>query len=225
MSHRGAAALAPENTLAGIEAALDHGVDMIEFDVLRDDRGRLVLAHDLGDASPASPTLEATLAFLREASGPTTTVDLDLKVGDAAAEVVQLLHRFELIERTVVCALHSAWILDVRREDGEVTTGLSYPRDRAGVAERPSLLPVVRLATNLLRQVLPLRVLGMATHARADAVMLHHSVVSAAAVRRCASGGLPVFAWTVDDIDTARAMVAAGVRGIVSNDPRVLDAI
>jgi len=225
VGHRGAAALAPENSLAAIAAALDHGVDMVEFDVVRDLHGRLVLAHDPGEASSESPTLEDTLAFLREASTPATTVDLDLKVGDAAVEIVELLRRFELTERTVVCALHRGWLLDIRRHDGNVTTGLAYPRDRAGVAERSALLPLVQFATSVLRQVLPLRVLGMAARAQVDAVMLHHSVVSGAAVRRCAAQGLPVFAWTVDDVETAQEMVAAGVRGIISNDPRVLDAI
>ena len=42
--------MAPGNTLESFEAALEHGVDMIEFDVLRARDGRLVLAHDYEDA-------------------------------------------------------------------------------------------------------------------------------------------------------------------------------
>ena len=39
IGHRGAAALAPPNTIAAVEAALAHGVDMIELDVFgRPDR-------------------------------------------------------------------------------------------------------------------------------------------------------------------------------------------
>ena len=45
--------MAPGNTLASFEAALEHGVDMIEFDVLRMRDGRLVLAHDYEDAERA----------------------------------------------------------------------------------------------------------------------------------------------------------------------------
>jgi glycerophosphoryl diester phosphodiesterase len=44
--HRGAQALAPENTLASFEAALDAGVDSIETDVHRTADGILVLWHD-----------------------------------------------------------------------------------------------------------------------------------------------------------------------------------
>ena len=42
--------MAPGNTKRSFEAALEHGVDMIEFDVLRTRDGRLVLAHDYEDA-------------------------------------------------------------------------------------------------------------------------------------------------------------------------------
>ena len=68
VGHKGAALLAPGNTLAASDAALEAGVDMIEFDVLserRDGSGRLLLAHDyeaLRDGSPL--TLEQGLAHL-----------------------------------------------------------------------------------------------------------------------------------------------------------------
>ncbi len=50
VGHKGADHVAPGNTLESFEAALEHGVDMIEFDVLRGRDGRLVLAHDYEDA-------------------------------------------------------------------------------------------------------------------------------------------------------------------------------
>ena len=49
VGHKGAALLAPGNTLASFRAALAAGVDMIEFDVLSertDGSGELLLAHD-----------------------------------------------------------------------------------------------------------------------------------------------------------------------------------
>jgi glycerophosphoryl diester phosphodiesterase len=45
IGHRGAAALAPENTIRSLRAAVEHGVDLVEFDVLDLPRGPLVLAH------------------------------------------------------------------------------------------------------------------------------------------------------------------------------------
>ena len=51
VGHKGADHVAPGNTIESFEAALEHGVDMIEFDVLRARDGRLVLAHDYEDAA------------------------------------------------------------------------------------------------------------------------------------------------------------------------------
>ena len=45
IGHRGAAALAPENTLASFRAAIEAGVDLIEFDVMAGRDGELVVAH------------------------------------------------------------------------------------------------------------------------------------------------------------------------------------
>src|SRR5205807_7404245 len=49
IGHGGASALAPANTLASFDAALEVGVDMVEFDV-RAWHGELVLAHTILDA-------------------------------------------------------------------------------------------------------------------------------------------------------------------------------
>jgi len=46
IGHRGAAALAPENTWAGFDRALEVGVDAIETDVRATSDGQLVLIHD-----------------------------------------------------------------------------------------------------------------------------------------------------------------------------------
>ena len=46
IGHRGAAGLAPENTFAGFDLALELGVDGIETDVQKTSDGKLVLFHD-----------------------------------------------------------------------------------------------------------------------------------------------------------------------------------
>ena len=50
IGHRGAAALAPENTLAAMRAAIGAGVDMVEFDVAPG----LVVGHDGAHPVPVS---------------------------------------------------------------------------------------------------------------------------------------------------------------------------
>ena len=51
--------------------------------------------------------------------------------------------------------------------------------------------------------------------------MLHHTVVSAAAVDRAHALGAVVCTWTVDDARTLARVEAAGVDAVVSNDPRI----
>ena len=60
VGHKGADHVAPGNTVESFEAALEHGVDMIEFDVLRARDGRLVLAHDYEDAERARAASRST---------------------------------------------------------------------------------------------------------------------------------------------------------------------
>jgi glycerophosphoryl diester phosphodiesterase len=59
ISHRGGAALAPENTMAAFESAVsEHGTDMLEIDVHATRDGEIVVAHD------------ATLERCTDADGP-----------------------------------------------------------------------------------------------------------------------------------------------------------
>jgi glycerophosphoryl diester phosphodiesterase len=46
VGHRGASALAPENTLRAIELAIDFGLDLVEVDVYLSRDGELVVIHD-----------------------------------------------------------------------------------------------------------------------------------------------------------------------------------
>ncbi len=53
IGHRGARGLSPENTLASIEKALEHGVDMVEVDVRVTKDGVTVLHHDPAVVDPS----------------------------------------------------------------------------------------------------------------------------------------------------------------------------
>jgi glycerophosphoryl diester phosphodiesterase len=96
IGHKGAHHIAPGNTLASFDAALAHGVDMIEFDILpefhdRPGEGRLVLAHDYVDGIADALDLDAGLAHL--ATGPFAQIrlDVDLKLPGYEDRVVAAL--------------------------------------------------------------------------------------------------------------------------------------
>src|SRR5947207_2425730 len=80
VGHKGADLIVPGNTVASFDAALDVGVDMIEFDVLRT-RTRIVLAHDYGDVASRSPlTLNEGLDHLASPAFAGVGFVVDLKL-------------------------------------------------------------------------------------------------------------------------------------------------
>jgi glycerophosphoryl diester phosphodiesterase len=204
VGHRGAAALAPENTLASFRLAVELGVDMVELDVLPG----LVLGHDhVGD------TLEDALRLFTEELTRTRLL-VDLKRPGYEDEVVDALHRHGLAERTLVSSVDPASLLRIE----SIPTSLSYPDDRRGLSTRPWLAPAVRCGLAALRATLPRRIAAMSAAARVSAVTLHHAVVSPALLRSCP---VPVYVWTVDDPVLARRLEALGVAAIITNDPRI----
>ncbi len=60
IGHRGARGLAPENTIAGLKKALEHHVDMLEFDLRVTRDGIVILHHDAAVRDPAGKRLKIT---------------------------------------------------------------------------------------------------------------------------------------------------------------------
>jgi glycerophosphoryl diester phosphodiesterase len=215
VGHRGAPALAPENTIASLEAAIDRGVDLVEMDVVAD-RDELRLAHGVERVTPESPSLAEALELVA-ARG--VGVIVDLKSSGAERGVVTALRRHQLVDRAVVASSHAASLRSVKELEPSLTTGISYPFDRVGIAERPAFQPLIRAGLSGLRQALPARIGRMLARARADAALLHHSLVTRRLVERCHARGAAVLAWTVEDEVALERVLAAGVDGVIANDP------
>ena len=212
---RGAPALAPENTIASLEAAIDRGVDLVEMDVVAD-RDELRLAHGVGRVTPESPSLAEALEVVA-ARG--VGVIVDLKSAGAERGVVTALQQQRLVDRAVVASFHVPSLRSVKELEPSLTTGISYPFDRVGIAERPAFQPLIRVGLSGLRQALPARIGRMLARARADAALLHHSLVTRRLVERCHARGAAVLAWTVEDEMALERVLAAGVDGVIANDP------
>jgi glycerophosphoryl diester phosphodiesterase len=218
IGHRGAAALAPENSLAAIEAALGLAVDLVEIDVVRDGDA-LVLAHAPADVTDESPTLGEALELV---SASSTDLLLDLKSVGAEPEVVAAIRGAGLLERTVVGSFHSASLRALKEIEASLATGFSYPFDRVGLSTRRAAQPLISAGLAGMRRVLPTRIVRMLARTRADAAMLHWALVSPSLVERCHARGAAVLAWTVEDEAALRRVLAAGVDGVIANDPRLV---
>ena len=217
VGHRGAPALAPENTLPSIAAAIESGVDLVEIDVVAD-REALRLAHSTAQLTPESPVLADALAFIAERD---VGVILDLKSAGIEGDAVEGLRCHGLLQRSVVASFHPRALRVLRQLEPALTTGLSYPFDRAGISERPAFQPLIRAGLAGLRRTLPARIGRMLARAGADAAMLHYALVSRRLVERCHARGAAVLAWTVLDEEALRSVLVAGVDGVIANDPRL----
>ena len=244
IGHRGAAHLAPENTIRSLRAAVEHGVDLVEFDVLDLSRGPLVLAHSdrldevshgratgsvrartleqLREVAPELPTLDEALAFFVD-EAPETGLHVDLKLQVRLDELAAALRRFGLERRTVVSSFHVPSLQVVARDAPSVRIGFTYPEDRFGVSRRPLLQPLVVVGLTAARAATARRLPGFVRRAQAGALMLQHRLITPGGVARAHAIGTPVLAWTVDTRTDLQRVVAAGVDGVITNDPRIFD--
>jgi glycerophosphoryl diester phosphodiesterase len=218
IGHRGAAALAPENTIAAFEAALELGVDFVEFDVLEAPDGTLAVAHDPRVYRPEAPTLREVLEFF--ATRPEVRLHVDVKARHAAA-VGRGLVEAGLVERSIATSSWPRRLRELRAAVPELTVGLTYPDDRRGIARRRLARPFVLPTVKALGKALPLRLGRWLAATDARAAMLHFAVVSPAVVARCREHGIAVWVWTVNEIELLDRLVAWGVDGVITDDPRI----
>lgn len=222
VAHRGASALAAENSAAALEAALAASVDMVELDVVADG-GRLRVAHSAEQLVPDSQELSDALALFSRLARPEVWLDLDMKSPGFEAGLLAGLQAHGLLERTLVTSFHGQVLRAARQLEPGIALGVSYPNDRLRLSEKRGLEPFVEPGLALLRIPLPLRVGRMISRARADAAMLHHALVTPRVVARCHAAGAAVFAWTVESGEDLGRVLAAGADGAIADDPSLFD--
>jgi glycerophosphoryl diester phosphodiesterase len=225
VGHKGADHVAPGNTIESFEAALEHGVDMIEFDVLRTRDGRLVLAHDYADAETRDcVTLEDGLAHFAGEAYAGVELDVDMKLPGYEREVVEGLARHGLLERSLVTTMYPE-SLDLL---GELRPGLrrgwSVPRVRRNYLRGPLYVRVpVQAIARYMRMRMPGQAAARIRAGGCEAIMCHQILVSARLVRAVHAAGGQLYVWTVDESSRIRALEALGVDGVITNDPRLFD--
>jgi glycerophosphoryl diester phosphodiesterase len=225
VGHKGADHIAPGNTFDSFGAALAHGVDMIEFDVLSehpDGSGELLLAHDWEDAAARrAHTLEEGLAHFAEAVYDGIELIVDMKTTGYEERVAAALRRHGLSERVLVSTMENSSLTLLRDRHPELRLGWSLPRMRRNPLANPvMMLPAVAVLT-YVRRALPGVAANRIRRGEIDALMAHYRLITprlADAIRR--AGG-ELYAWTVDDPVRIAELERCGVTGVISNDPRL----
>jgi glycerophosphoryl diester phosphodiesterase len=224
VGHKGADHVAPGNTVESFEVALEHGVDMIEFDVLRTPEGQLVLAHDWEDAAGRDClSLDEGLDhFAGEAYGGVELI-VDLKQPGFEREVVHGLRERGLSERSLLSSQYLESLEAIGRLEPGLRRGWSVPKVKRDYTKSWLALPAYAIA-RWWRLRLPARAAALMARGGCDAVMSHRLLVSRRLVEAAHRAGGQVYVWTVDDARRIRALEALGVDGVITNDPRLFDA-
>jgi glycerophosphoryl diester phosphodiesterase len=225
VGHKGADHIAPGNTFASFQAALDHGVDMIEFDVIsehRDGSGELLLAHDWEDAAARTPhTLDEGLEHFADAAYNGIELDVDLKWRGYEERVATAIARHGLSDRVLVSTMEESSLALLRERHPELALGWSLPRIRRDPLRNPvTVLPAIAIL-QYVRRALPSVAANRIRRGEIEALMAHWRLVTPALARAIAGVGGELYVWTVDDPRRIAELERIGVSGVISNDPRL----
>ncbi len=213
--------MAPGNTTRSFEAALEHGVDMIEFDVLRTRDGRLVLAHDYEDAeSRECLTLDEGLDHFAGEAYAAVELDVDMKLPGYEREVIAGLETRGLLGRSLVSTMYTESLDRLGELAPGLRRGWSVPRVRRNYLRSPLALPA-HLIARVWRARLPGQAAARIRAGGCEAIMAHQVLASGRLVKAVHAAGGQVYVWTVDDAARIRALEELGVDGVITNDPRL----
>src|SRR5689334_14524430 len=183
IGHRGAAVLGPENTIESVRAAIDVGVDMIEFDVAPGP----VVAHDPGTPGIG---LQRFLEELADLAPPPLEFLVDLKRTGYEETTLRWCREAGLADR---CTFASTDRRTIALLAGRIRTSFTYTRHPPGAAA-----PIARaLAASRWRST------------SANDITVRHALASPGLVETVHPAGGRVFAWTVNTrrgIDRMRSL-------------------
>lgn len=231
----GAADVVPGNTIASFERAVEIGVDMVEFDVLRTrdggpalspaERSPLVVAHDWEDAASREPlTLDDALDAFTRPPLDRVEIDCDLKLPGREEELVAALRERELLDRAMVSTMYVESLAAVRAIEPRLRLGWSYPLVTRAWDRSIPARPAVLAALAVMRARLPRLARRRAPELGVEAIWLYHRLATPALLAVTRDLEVELICWTVDDAGRVSALREMGVDGICTNDPRLLAA-
>jgi glycerophosphoryl diester phosphodiesterase len=211
VGHKGADLIAPGNTAASFDAAVEAGVDMIEFDVLpehADGTGELFLAMTLAEG-------------LDHLIGTGLDLDVDLKLPGYEERVIEELRSRSYTDRVIVSTMEQPTLVRMRELAPEIRLGWSVPKLRRNPFDSKITMGPAFVALHVARRVLPRRAATAIRSGAIDALMANFHLVTPALVRSVLGAGGEIYVWTVDAGHRIERLQRLGVTGVITNDPRL----
>ncbi|MBK7776886.1 MAG: glycerophosphodiester phosphodiesterase [Sandaracinaceae bacterium] len=229
----------PENTIESIQAAIEAGATMVEFDVQLSADDVPVLMHDdtLDRTTSGRGCVSAfTLAELRTLDAGVGTplvgqgvrvatlgellsavpiaLNVEIKVADAGCR----RHDAERVAEVVLAALAA----DPRRDERHVLIS-SFDLELLRVVRgRDATVPLGWLIERADERT---SWVARARDAGCQALHPHHAFIDEALAQECRAAGLELNTWTVNQRARAEQLVAWGVRVIITDDPAAMQGI
>jgi glycerophosphoryl diester phosphodiesterase len=237
-AHRGAAGLAPENTLAAFRMAIELGADAAELDLQTTKDGVVVVVHDdtvdrttdghgrIGDLTLADiKRLDAGVKFgaaFRGERVPTLRELIDLIKASGN-------HRFRLnLEikfaegREGQPADLEDRVLAVLSETGFLDRVITQSFHHASAAKMKRLAPRIPAGLLVGQRRQPADPVAAVRQHGVDYYAPHYSLVTPDLLRTLHQAGIPVVAWTVNDPSDMRRLIAMGL-GVLPGDGMISD--
>ena len=220
-AHRGASAVAPENSMGAFRAAIDAGTDWIELDVQRLRDGRIVVLHDRDFLRVGGDAREVGALTAADLPG----IGFGVRYGEAFSdehpplleEVIALVRgraklNVELKYNVPDPGLAPAVVALLGHEkflDQAVITSLDYGalRQVRSVEPRAVTGHIITAAV------------GNVVRSEADFLSLNAAQATARLVRSAHRAGKRVHVWTVNTRDGMLELAARGVDNIITDDP------
>ena len=211
VAHRGASAYEPENTLRAVRRAIEMGADAVEVDVRLSRDAELVVVHDEDLWRVSRVKAKVRDLSLRELRG------VDVGGGE----------RIPTLSEVVEAVRGRAGLIVELKEEGfegrvvEVLRGLNGAMATSFIHRSVRRVKEIdrSLATGVIYTCLPIKLVGLALDADADALLPRRDFVTEELIDEARGHGLKVYAWTVDDEAEAVRLARMGVDGIVTNRP------
>lgn len=225
IGHRGAAGLAPENTLPSFQIALDMGCRGIELDVHRvtdaNNLVRLSVIHDerldrttnrrglvanftaeaLGAVDAGNgvgvPLLDAVIELITRPDR--TLLNIELKGKDTAAPTAAFLNQHREL-RALVSSFDHDELRHFRALDSTTAVAPLFSRKRRNLLDTAQGLSAV-------------------------CINVAYSMVDEPLLRTCRDAGYPVLVYTVNRLQDAQRMKSLGVAGIFTDRPDLMLAL
>ena len=246
IGHRGASAVAPENTMAAFREALAVGADGIEFDVRLTRDGVPVVIHD--STLRRTGGLPHRIADLTSAEiskidvGSWFAQKKGFPPGTFANETVPSLAELFILFQSDNSTLYLEMKCDSPSEQRPLAEACVRAIDEHSLKERVMVecfqLPALKILSEIDPDIKTValfepsftnpsvlsdqRIINQATEVGAAALALHHRLARENLVQKAKSVGLHVAVWTVDDPAWIARAQAIGIDALITNNPAAM---